>query len=162
MKWAEPELRHAIEQLRWTYDNRKAAKESSSRAAERLVSTYSIEEIGLKARRRLELLREYPAALKVGSTRSSEYVARMLPSTPIPPEWYDEDYFEHGLKSNWECGYSWPLFKGVFEDTAAYLSDMFPGASSILDAGCAKGFLVRALRARGNEAGGFEKSSRAI
>ena len=65
---------------------------------------------------------------------------------PIPGDWYDADYFEHGLKSNWDRGYTWPLFKGVFEDTARYLEEMFPEAASFLDVGCAKGFLVKALR----------------
>ena len=50
----------------------------------------------------------------------------------------------------------------MFEDTTAFLSAMFPQASSFLDAGCAKGFLVKALRNRGKEAWGFDCSSWAI
>src|SRR5262249_29590249 len=57
---------------------------------------------------------------------------------------------------------NWPLFKGVFEETAAYLAHMFPQARSFLDVGCAKGFLVRALRERSLEAWGFDHSPWAI
>ena len=39
---------------------------------------------------------------------------------------------------------------------------MFPEAQSFLDAGCAKGFLVRTLREKGKEAWGFDHSSCAL
>src|SRR5262249_3752849 len=91
-----------------------------------------------------------------------ERATLVKPTPPIPGEWYDADYFEFGLKSNWDQGYTWPLFKGVFENTAAYLLEMFPEASTFLDVGCAKGFLVRALRERGKEAFGFDHSPWAI
>jgi cyclopropane fatty-acyl-phospholipid synthase-like methyltransferase len=81
---------------------------------------------------------------------------------PLPGEWYDADYFEHGLKSNWEDGYTWPRFKGVFEESAAYLKEIFPEARTFLDMGCAKGYLVRALRDKGVEAWGFDHSPWAL
>jgi hypothetical protein len=86
-------------------------------------------------------------------------------AAPVPPlsgDWYDADYFEHGLKSNWSVGYSWSSFSGLFRETASYLLEMFPEAQSYLDAGCAKGFLVRALREAGKECSGFDHSAWAI
>ena len=82
----------------------------------------------------------------------------LKPPIPIPGEWYDADYFEHGLKSNWRGGYHWNSFSGLFRDTAAYITEMFPEAHSFLDAGCGKGFLVRALRERGKECWGIDHS----
>ena len=84
------------------------------------------------------------------------------PSRPISGEWYDADYFEHGLKSNWEDGYTWTAFQGLFRDTAAFLASTFPDAESFLDAGCAKGFLVKCLRDAGKQAWGFDSSPWAI
>jgi cyclopropane fatty-acyl-phospholipid synthase-like methyltransferase len=84
------------------------------------------------------------------------------PPQPIPGTWFDVGYFETGCKSNWASGYTWPLFRGVFSDAAGYLVETFPDASTFLDAGCAKGFLVRALRERGLQAWGFDHSPWAI
>jgi SAM-dependent methyltransferase len=81
---------------------------------------------------------------------------------PIPGEWFDADYFEHGLKSNWTKGYHWRDFAGLFRQTAEFLAAMLPEAGSFLDAGCAKGFLVRSLRERHKEAWGFDHSHWAI
>jgi cyclopropane fatty-acyl-phospholipid synthase-like methyltransferase len=50
----------------------------------------------------------------------------------------------------------------VFRDAAAYLAEMFPEAKTFLDLGCAKGFLVRALRDRRLEAWGIDHSPWAI
>jgi 2-polyprenyl-3-methyl-5-hydroxy-6-metoxy-1,4-benzoquinol methylase len=81
---------------------------------------------------------------------------------PIPGDWYDANYFEHGRTSNWDRGYHWPAFQTVFRDAATWLTESFPEASSVLDIGCAKGFLVRALRERGIAAAGFDHSPWAI
>jgi len=87
---------------------------------------------------------------------------RLKPPIPIPGEWYDADYFEHGLKSNWCNGYHWRDFAGLFRETAEFLTNLFPEAQSFLDAGCAKGFLVRSLREKGRDAWGFDHSPWAI
>ena len=42
------------------------------------------------------------------------------------PSGMTQDYFEHGVKSNWDRGYTWPWFAGLFQETAAFLSSMFP------------------------------------
>jgi hypothetical protein len=81
---------------------------------------------------------------------------------PIPSEWYDQDYFEGGLRDTWPRGYTWPWCRQVFTEVAALLHTIFPGARSYLDAGCGKGFLVRALLERGLDAQGFDYSAWAI
>jgi len=52
-----------------------------------------------------------------------------------------------------------PDIAGLFRDTAQFLVTMFPEAASFLDAGCAKGFLVRALHELGKDAWGFDHSN---
>src|SRR6185437_3727314 len=85
-----------------------------------------------------------------------------LPPVPIPASWYGADYFENGVTSNWKNGYTWNGFQGLFRDTASFVIESCPNATSFLDAGCAKGFLVRTLREKQKEAWGFDVSSFAI
>jgi ADP-heptose:LPS heptosyltransferase len=169
MKWAEPDLNDAQAALRWTYEHRAEARSAAAQAALKIQANYSLKRIGEAAARRLVELKE------AGSSRSSATSFRgslrdapqrlstgtmgapTLPQ-PIPGEWYDADYFEHGRKSNWAGGYSWSSFGGLFAETAAFLQQSFPEATSYLDAGCAKGFLVRALRDRGLSTHGFDHS----
>jgi hypothetical protein len=80
----------------------------------------------------------------------------------VPPEWYDADYFERGVKSNWEHGYEWSSFSGLFRDTAAFLAETFADTRTFLDVGCARGFLVRTLREQGRECWGVDHSHWAI
>ena len=84
------------------------------------------------------------------------------PGGPVPAEWYDEDYFETGRKTGWSRGYGWALFGGLFREMAGMLAETIPGAGSYLDAGCAKGLLVRALRDLGKDAWGFDASRWAL
>jgi len=86
----------------------------------------------------------------------------LRPPAPIPPEWYDHDYFETGRKSNWKNGYKWETFSGLFVETAKFITAVFPEANSFLDIGCAKGFLVRCLREAGKDCWGIDFSSWAI
>lgn len=162
MHWAEPDLAQASEGMRRIYAGRAEARAQALQAAERLRTRYAPEAVGAVAKARLMSLlrRTNPPKWQVIDGR--ERRARASPRLPIPGEWYDADYFEHGLKSNWDRGYTWPLFKGVFEDSAKYLAEMFPEAVSFLDVGCAKGFLVKALRELGKEAFGFDHSAWAI
>jgi ADP-heptose:LPS heptosyltransferase/2-polyprenyl-3-methyl-5-hydroxy-6-metoxy-1,4-benzoquinol methylase len=161
MNWAEPDLAHAAEGLRWVYDNRDAARARAAQAAERMAADFSLERVGALAKARLLHLLEHRRASKAALPGNGK-PAIQSPAAPIPAAWFDAGYFEHGLKSNWREGYRWPLFEGVFRDTAAYLAEMFPGARSFLDIGCAKGFLVRTLRERGLDAWGFDHSAWAI
>ena len=166
MSWCEPDLVHAAEGLRWVHDHRDEARDRARRAAERLTETFSARQIGAMAKARLtELLAAAPIA-HVPAATPTRIVrpprAHLTPAQPIPHDWYDRDYFENGVKSNWTHGYGWPQFRGVFTDAAACLAELFPEAQSFLDVGCAKGFLVRALRERGLEAWGLDHSRWAI
>jgi hypothetical protein len=154
MRWAEPDLAHAIEGLTWVYQKRATAKARAIAGAHELRGRFSFERVGAMAKARLTELLHQSNPQKHGRICQELRPERL----PIPGDWFDSDYFEHGLKSNWEHGYSWPDFKGVFQDTALYLAEMFPEARSFLDVGCAKGFLVKALRQRGLEAWGFDHS----
>lgn len=161
MRWAEPDIAHASEGMAWVHRNRDAAKARAMTAARKLQTEFSVEQVGALAKARLIELRDRANPPKPVAVRRAEPDRRPR-SLPIPGDWFDADYFEHGLKSNWDRGYHWPIFKSLFEDTAAYLAEMFPDAKSFLDAGCAKGFLVKALRQHGFDAWGFDHSPWAI
>ena len=162
MRWAEPDIEDASHAMRRMYEIRGNIDSRRASVADRIRSAHSPATIGAMARARLmSLLRgTNPSKWKRLMDRECAQLARPVP--PIPGEWYDAGYFEFGLKSNWDQGYTWPQFKGVFEDTAAYLLEMFPESNTFLDVGCAKGFLVRALRERGKEAFGLDHSPWAI
>lgn len=161
MRWAEPDIAHAAEGMAWVYEHREAGRARAVAAAPGLRQSFSFEQIGAMAKARLtELLqRSNPQKHALVYRDRRDLQPDRL---PIPGDWFDSDYFEHGLKSNWDRGYRWSEFKGVFQDTAAFLAEMFPEARSFLDAGCAKGFLVKTLRQRRLEAWGFDHSQWAI
>jgi 2-polyprenyl-3-methyl-5-hydroxy-6-metoxy-1,4-benzoquinol methylase len=162
MRWAEPDLTHAAEHMRWVYANRELARERAAEAAHSMQQSYSLEAVGALARERLLQLLKHTQPHKWERLGRSVRIRRLRPIIPIPAEWYDEDYFEHGLKSNWDQGYTWPRFAGLFQETAAFLSSSFSEATSYLDIGCAKGFLMRALHELGKECWGFDHSKWAI
>jgi 2-polyprenyl-3-methyl-5-hydroxy-6-metoxy-1,4-benzoquinol methylase len=162
MRWAEPDLTHAAELMRWVYANREAAREQAAEATQSIQRSYSLEAVGALARERLLQLRQRTQPHKWERLGRSARAHWLRPVIPIPAEWYDEDYFEHGLKSNWDRGYTWPWFAGLFQETAAFLSSIFSEATSYLDIGCAKGFLMRTLHELGKECWGFDHSKWAI
>jgi ADP-heptose:LPS heptosyltransferase/2-polyprenyl-3-methyl-5-hydroxy-6-metoxy-1,4-benzoquinol methylase len=156
MKWAEPDIAHAGELMRAVRSRPEEARDKAIVAAKDLNQRFSLEVIGRSARARLtELLRNTAKRTHVDRARLERH---LRPPIPIPSKWFDADYFEHGIKSNWAKGYQWSDFAGLFRDTAKFLVSMFPEAASFLDAGCAKGFLVRALRELGKDAWGFDHS----
>jgi 2-polyprenyl-3-methyl-5-hydroxy-6-metoxy-1,4-benzoquinol methylase len=162
MRWAEPDTAHAAEWMRTMRARPGEFYPRAEAAAKRLVDEFSLEEIGRRARLRLtELLRQTDSAKweRLARTRSGP---QLRPPVPIPGDWFDADYFENGVKSNWSDGYHWRNFAGLFRETAKFLVTMFPEAVSFLDAGCAKGFLVRALRELNKDASGFDHSAWAI
>lgn len=162
MHWVEPDLAHAAEGMRWTYEQRDQVRARAQEATIALKSTFSTETVGAAAKSRLLNLLRHTNLAKWNMVHRRERVKHASPTLPIPGGWYDADYFEHGLKSNWNQGYTWQLFQGLFRETADYLLEMFPEASTFLDMGCAKGFLVAALREKGKEAFGFDHSPWAI
>jgi glycosyltransferase involved in cell wall biosynthesis len=162
MRWAEPKLTQAAELVRWVYDNRESAKEQAGKASERIQQAYSLDAVGTMARERLVQLLRRTQPQKWTWLERVERANRLAPVIPIPAKWYDEDYFENGYKSNWNQGYSWQSFSGLFRETATFLTSIFSEATSYLDIGCAKGFLVRALHERGKDCWGFDHSRWAI
>lgn len=71
---------------------------------------------------------------------------------------YGQYYFRHDCGVPYERNDHWLAFFGAMAD--AIVRDLRP--TSVLDAGCAKGFLVEALRERGVEAWGIDISENAI
>jgi glycosyltransferase involved in cell wall biosynthesis/2-polyprenyl-3-methyl-5-hydroxy-6-metoxy-1,4-benzoquinol methylase len=161
MRWAEPDLNHAAELMRWVFENREQARCQAATAAQRIQQAYSVDAVGSLAKERLMKLLKHTQPQK-WSRLVRERAAQLRPVVPIPGDWYDEDYFENGAKSNWDQGYQWPLFSSLFQETATFLTATYPEANSYLDIGCAKGFLVRALRDQGRECWGFDHSQWAI
>jgi glycosyltransferase involved in cell wall biosynthesis len=175
MNWAEPDAASARDGLRWVYEHRAESRARAQEAARELRMRFAPQRIGEAAKARLvELKRRIPmrSATSVTQAQPTRALATPVaarrpqpdraPALPIPGAWYDADYFERGLKSNWKGGYSWPSFQGLFTEAAALLEELFPDARSYVDAGCAKGFLVQALRERGRDARGFDHSEWAI
>lgn len=75
-----------------------------------------------------------------------------------PTNPYDETYYRVGCGAPYERNTHWLTFFGRIAD--AIVREINP--SSVLDAGCAMGFLVEALRQRGVEAYGMDISEYAI
>ncbi|HEY7850911.1 MAG TPA: class I SAM-dependent methyltransferase, partial [Ktedonobacterales bacterium] len=75
-----------------------------------------------------------------------------------PPNPYDETYYRVGCGVPYERSEHWLAFFGKMAD--AIVREINP--ASVLDAGCAMGFLVEALRQRGVEAYGVDISEYAI
>jgi SAM-dependent methyltransferase len=71
---------------------------------------------------------------------------------------FDAYYYRHGLGQPYERNEYWLGFFGAVADRI--IADVRP--RTVLDAGCAMGFLVEALRARGVEAYGIDISEYAI
>ena len=162
MKWAQSDVAHAAELIRWVHDNREQAGARAARAALRLNEVYGLRMIGETAKARLVALMARKDSRRGRALEAALVCAPPPPAVPIEGAWYNADYFEHGRTSNWSQGYSWALFRGVFEEAAAYLAEIFPQARTVLDMGCAKGFLVRALRQRQIDAWGFDHSPWAL
>ncbi len=162
MRWAEPDFAHAAALMRQAYEHRDEANARAATAAARMRGEFSLEAVGRAARAQLTELLRRTQPRKWQRVERAAHAARLTPGVPIPADWYDADYFERGLKSNWERGYTWELFSDLFQRTAAYLTETFTEAESFLDAGCAKGFLVRALRERGKDCFGFDHSEWAV
>jgi hypothetical protein len=162
MRWAEPDVDEATRRLRWVYENRDKAKRMAIEASWCLQERYSIEKIGEVILARLSNLLRRTRPSRWEEIHTLPSVTHPCPSLPISGDWYDEDYFEFGVKSNWSTGYHWASFGALFHEIATYVTTVFANSESFLDAGCAKGFLVKALRALGKQAWGFDISPWAI
>jgi len=169
MDWADPDVEEAAGHLRWTYEHLGEARRLAEEAAASLRQRYAPDVVGARGRERLiELLERTDSSRWAEVSRhqsavcrdhqASDSKGRLRPAVPIPGSWFDADYFEYGRKSNWSRGYAWREFRGLFGDTAAFLTSSFPNARTYFDAGCAKGFLIRGLREAGKEAWGCDVS----
>ena len=161
MHWAQPDVGTAARLIQEVYADPATARRDAESLAVTIKREYSLERIGSLAKDRLASLLEQRSALQVHVDRGDRR-RPAPPPVPIPGEWYDADYFERGLKSNWRGGYTWSAFSGLFRDTAQFLMDLFPEAGTFLDVGCAKGFLVRCLREAGKECWGIDHSPWAV
>lgn len=158
MRWAQPDLPGAVAALRQVYTNRTGARARARTGADRIQQTYSPQTVGGAARQQLLSLLRRTNATRWQRIRKAQISAELRPPVPIPGSWYDEGYFETGTKSNWHDGYKWPSFSGVFGEAAQFLTSTFEDADTFLDVGCAKGFLVRALREAGRASWGVDHS----
>lgn len=76
---------------------------------------------------------------------------------------YDADYYERGRetgKSGYQ-DYSWERLGPYFMETARHIRERF-GPSSLLDVGCAKGYLVYAMLMAGVDVRGIDASAYAV
>jgi|GEM_PF-1329422 len=81
-----------------------------------------------------------------------------MPSLQNDAKFYDEYYFKHCCGAPYARTTEWlQLFAGIAEAIVRKI-----GPATVLDAGCAMGLLVEALRARGVEAFGIDVSEYAI
>lgn len=76
---------------------------------------------------------------------------------PVAPEFYDAAYFTDGSKSNYA-----PYGPGAWADQLADMVWGFYHPESVLDVGCAYGFVVKLLAAKGIPAYGFDLSQFAV
>jgi glycosyltransferase involved in cell wall biosynthesis len=106
MRWAVPDLAHASELMKLVCSDREMAKKRAAKASEGIKRAYSLESVGAMARERLVRLLKRTQPKKWAYFDKVERSRRYKPQVPIPAEWFDEDYFEKGVKSNWEEGYT--------------------------------------------------------
>jgi 2-polyprenyl-3-methyl-5-hydroxy-6-metoxy-1,4-benzoquinol methylase len=162
MQWADPDVVEAALRLRWIFDNRNEARRTAAECATALNERYSTRSIGATIKARLIDLMQRTNPARCHLVRKSLASRHVLPPVPIPGDWYDADYFEFGIKSNWTGGYRWNSFAKLFHDMASYVTFAFPCSECFLDAGCAKGFLIKSLRGLGKQAWGFDFSAWAL
>lgn len=75
----------------------------------------------------------------------------------IPASFYDKEYFTDGTKSNYM-----PYGPGGWASALARMIATHLGPQSVLDVGCAYGYVVKELRDRGIDASGFDISEYAL
>ena len=83
---------------------------------------------------------------------------------PIPASFYDSDYYERGRSTGkgWYENYRWMPMRS-FREAFGFIDALGLGVNDcVLDFGCAKGFLVRALRELGINANGCDISNYAL
>jgi len=84
---------------------------------------------------------------------------QMMPR--LGADYYDEDYFRPGPKSSYARPFTWEEEEAGQKAVARLLKHAL-GATTVLDAGCAKGFLCKALLSLGVDAYGCDISAFAV
>ena len=79
MRWSEPDLAHASEGMRWTYEHREDARATAVEAARLLNDKFSIERVGAMARARLVELFETDKSGKGGGPSSARRGTSTIP-----------------------------------------------------------------------------------
>lgn len=79
----------------------------------------------------------------------------------IDEHYFDRDYYENGPQTGKSLYENYHYIPERSEPTARYLAELYLG-KTILDFGCAKGFLVKALREIGVKAYGYDISKYAV
>lgn len=96
---------------------------------------------------------------KQKNVHESEYL-----NTPFQGDFYDSDYFENGQESGkgWLQNYRW-MPRRSFKEALAIADYLeLDDSSYVLDVGCAKGFIVKALRGLEIKADGCDISEYAL
>ncbi len=104
------------------------------------------------------------ACARCGFSRCSCLGGRKKRRDPVHPSRYDEDYFEHGPIAGVSgyMNYSWMPERTLRMAHHLIASLPIKPGERVLDFGCAKGFLVKALRILDVEAWGVDVSEYAI
>lgn len=88
---------------------------------------------------------------------SQRQMRRRGPLQPIEPDFYSREYFQDGTKSNYA-----PYGPGGWADDIADMVQELYQPESVLDVGCAYGYVVDRLAKRGVLAHGFDISEYAV
>jgi glycosyltransferase involved in cell wall biosynthesis len=136
MRWAEPDLVHAIQGLRWVYEHRALAKERAVSYSPILRERYSNETVGTTARERLLHLKSSLTSPLLGGRSPTKFLR-----SPVQRNAPHADY----------C-----------HQVATMLHKCLPEVRSYIEAGCGNGELVWALRRQGLSAQGFDKNGSAL
>lgn len=75
--------------------------------------------------------------------------------------YYDYDYYDNPIKSGFSGAYVWGRLGSYFEKTAKHIVTAFH-PTTVLDLGCARGFMVKALQREGKYAIGIDFSRYAV
>ena len=97
--------------------------------------------------------------MKIKNTKENEHR-----DTPFEGSFYDAEYFENGQGSGkgWLQNYRW-MPRRTFKEALAIADYLeLDETSHVLDVGCAKGFIVKALRALEIKADGCDISEYAL
>src|SRR5262249_56984340 len=102
------------------YGDREAASARAASLAATVCDEYSVERVGAMAKERLLHLLRQRDHRRWRALRIADRTAPVAPPVPVPGEWYDADYFEHGVKSNRIGGHHPTRLAGAVPANAAH------------------------------------------